>query len=55
MKKRNRLLLVVLILGLAITAFGCGNNEPGPQAETPQEPGTGDLTKYGSSYTRTPC
>jgi D-methionine transport system substrate-binding protein len=54
MKKRNRLLLVVLILGLAITAFGCGNNEPGPQAETPQEPGTGDLTKITVAATPVP-
>ncbi|HRC81610.1 MAG TPA: MetQ/NlpA family ABC transporter substrate-binding protein [Sedimentibacter sp.] len=37
MKKINRSLLIVLVLALALTAFGCTKNEPAPQAETPSQ------------------
>ncbi len=37
MKNIKRLLLAVLILALAISAFACANNEPKPSEETPSD------------------
>ncbi|NLK64966.1 MAG: ABC transporter substrate-binding protein [Tissierellia bacterium] len=37
MKKINKLLLIVLVLTLAVTAFGCTNNEPAPAEENSDE------------------
>ncbi|NLJ58352.1 MAG: ABC transporter substrate-binding protein [Tissierellia bacterium] len=46
MNKIKRILLLTLVLALAITAFGCTNNEPAPSQETPGEtPGQTELTK----------
>lgn len=35
MKNLKKVLLLVLIAALALTAFGCGDNEPAPSEETP--------------------
>ncbi len=35
MKNIKRILLLALLIALALTAFGCANNEPAPSQETP--------------------
>jgi ABC-type Zn uptake system ZnuABC Zn-binding protein ZnuA len=35
MKNIKKILLLALVLALALTAFGCANNEPAPSEETP--------------------
>lgn len=45
MKNTKKILLIALVLALALTTFGCGNNEPAPAEKTPGDQTTPEETK----------
>jgi D-methionine transport system substrate-binding protein len=49
MKKIKKVLLLALILALAVSAFGCANNEPAPSEQTPPEQTPADKAPSGDA------
>ena len=49
MKKIKKVLLLALILALAVSAFGCANNEPAPSEQTPPEQTPADKAPSGDT------
>lgn len=51
MKNTKKILLIVLVLALALTAFACGNNEPVPAEKTPGDQTTSEETPKETKLT----
>lgn len=51
MKNTKKILLIVLVLALALTAFACGNNEPAPAEKTPGDQTTSEETPKETKLT----
>jgi D-methionine transport system substrate-binding protein len=49
MKNIKKVLLLALILALAVSAFGCANNEPAPSEQTPPEQTPADKAPSGDA------